>query len=290
MTTALLSQVLVNGLMLALIYILTASGLTLIFSIMGIINFAHGEFYMLGAYALFVFLEILHLNFFASILASMIILFFFGLLIERCVYRPFRDKHLTALVVSLGLAILIQHVTMVVKMRIWGLDDQAASSPLTGVFRVGGTIFSKERLLTVIMSAIVILLLHLFIQKTKSGQAMRAVAQDRDAALLQGIDTNRIGNLAFGVGTALAAAAGAFIGPIFTIEPFMGGMPVMKAFVVIILGGLGSIPGAMLGGLILGFTESFVATFMGSISDMFGFIILVLILIFRPAGLLGHEH
>jgi len=281
-----LFQPLINGLMAGFIYVLVALGLTLVFSIMGIINFAHGEIYMLGAFVTYILTVSYRVNFFLSMVIAMGVMILLGLLIERIIFRPLRGHQLNILVISLGLAILLQNLALIA----WGPDDVSIPSPYPEAIEVLGINLSMERLAAVVIAAILITGLHLFLQFSRSGRAMRAVSQDPEAASLQGVPIERIESLSFGLGCALAAAAGGLIGPIFVISPFIGTVPVMKAFVVIILGGLGSIPGAVLGGIILGVTESFSATFVGAIfQDMIGFFIILLVLILKPSGLLGYE-
>ena len=268
------------------IYVLVALGLTLVFSIMGIINFAHGEIYMLGAFVTYILTVSYRMNFFFSLVVAMGTMAFLGFVIERIIFRPLRGQQLNILVVSLGLAILLQNLALVA----WGPDDVSIPSPFPEAIEIRGIAISMERFAAVVISAVLIIGLHFFLQFSRFGQAMRAVSQDPEAACLQGIPLERVESLSFCVGCVLASAAGSLIGPIFFISPFIGTVPVMKAFVVIILGGLGSIPGAVLGGILLGLTESFSATFIGAIfQDMIGFFIILLVLILKPSGLLGYE-
>lgn len=281
-----LFQPLMNGLMAGFIYVLVALGLTLVFSIMGIINFAHGEIYMLGAFVTYTLTVSYRINFFLSLVIAMGVMALLGFVIERVVFRPLRGQQLNILVISLGLAILLQNLALIA----WGPDDVSIPSPFPEAIEFRGIAISMERLAAVVISAVLIVGLHLFLQFSRFGQAMRAVSQDAEAACLQGIPLERVESLSFCVGCVLAAAAGSLIGPIFFVSPFIGTVPVMKAFVVIILGGLGSIPGAVLGGILLGLTESFSATFVGAIfQDMIGFFIILLVLILKPSGLLGYE-
>ncbi len=286
MDATLFFQTLVNGLQLGVVFVLIALGLTLVFSIMHIINFAHGEFYMLGGYALFYFFAQFGVNYFVAIVISMLLVGLIAVLIERGVFRPLRDFPLRALVASLALVMLLQGAGLLG----FGPEDRGVPAVVTGTLALGGTIFAKERLMVMGIAGLLVVLLYLFLHRMKLGWAMRAVAQEKEAAALQGISVNRTSAIAFGLGCALAAGAGALAAPMFYIHPFMGSMPVMKAFVVIILGGLGSIPGAVAGGLILGLVESFGTTFAGGVvSSMLSFLILILVLIIRPTGLFGHE-
>jgi branched-chain amino acid transport system permease protein len=279
-------QTCINGLILGSLYLLVALGLTLIFSIMGIINFAHGEFFMLGGFATFFLREYYGVNFFFSLLISMVIVAAFGVLIERMIFRPLRAEPLNLLVISLGLSIVLQNLALI----FWGPEEQSYLIGFQGVINVFGMVFSKERLVAFTISAILVAGLYLFIGRTKTGKALQAVAQDFEAAALQGININQINALTFGIGCALAAAAGSAMGPIFLVSPFMGMMPVVKAFIIIMLGGLGSVIGAVAGALILGIAESFGATYLGAtFQNMVGFIILMSLLIFKPLGLFGYH-
>jgi branched-chain amino acid transport system permease protein len=216
----------------------------------------------------------------------MIIIAALGILVERIIFRPLRGETLNLLVISLGLAIVLQNLALIS----WGPEDRSIPIDFQGVIRILGMMFSNERFVAFLISVSLVTLLYLFIGRTKAGKALQAVAQDSEAAALQGININRMNALAFGVGCALASAAGSAMGPVFLVSPFMGIMPVMKAFIVVMLGGLGSVIGSVVGGLILGIAESFGATYLGStFQNMVGFIILMLILIIRPLGLFGYR-
>jgi len=280
-------QCFVNGIMSGSILILVALGLTMIFGIMHIVNFAHGELYMLGAFCLWIFFAELQVPYILALILSMIIISGLGMVIERFLFKPFRGDLAPSFIISLGLVMLLQTGTLLS----FGIEDKAAPTPsgFHGLIHFGGAVLSKERLFVILISAILMAGVWLFIQRTKPGQAMRAVAQDQDAAALQGISIDATASLAMGVGCALAAAAGCLMAPIFYINPYMGAVPIMKAFVVIILGGLGSIGGAFIGGFIIGFVDSFGSTYLSApIAAMMTFGILILVLIFRPQGLFGH--
>jgi branched-chain amino acid transport system permease protein len=284
MTGAEFTQTLLNALMLASIYMLMASGFTLIYSIMHIVNFAHGEIYMLGAFAVYYFSAEYHLNYFLALLLAVLAIGVLGILLERALFLPMQEAHLPQVILSLGLAMALQGIGSVA----FGAGDKSVTGPFTSVLRFGGAAISMERLIIIPISAAIIVALFAFVKWTRTGQAMRAVAQDPDAAALQGIDVAFISCVAFGVGCALASAAGALIAPVFLVNPFMGGSVIMKAFIIICLGGMGSISGAAVGGLILGFVDSFGATiFSSSIASVMGFALLIIILLFRPQGLFG---
>jgi branched-chain amino acid transport system permease protein len=276
MTFSFFFQVLVNGLMLGLTYVLIASGFSLIYGIMRLLNFAHGEFYMLGAFATYLLSERLGVDYFTSLALTMVIIGILGVLVYRVFFRPFRDEHDPSLVIALGLAMLISGLALL----IFGEKDKSVSPVFTGVIHVFGATLSKA---VILMAA-----LTLFIKFSKTGQAMRAVAQDREAAALQGIGVDSTFTLCMGISSALAGAAGSLLAPLFFVHPFLGMHAVLKALVVVVIGGLGSIPGAIAGGLLLGFVESFGTTFLGDITEILGFVMVMIVLLFRPQGLFGH--
>ncbi len=288
-----LFQTFVNGIMSAMILILIASGLCLIFGILHIVNFAHGEFYMLGgfgAWFLFsqyplTFLGAGPVQYVAAIMLSMVVVGVLGMLVEMYIYRPFHGDLKSTIIVSFGVMLILQAGALVV----FGVTDKAISSPFVGKLPLGGVSISTERLVAIICGAIFITALHVFISKTKSGKAMRAVAQDQEAAMVQGINISYIFSLAMGIGCALAAAGGALVGPIFYVNPYMGVAPIMKAFVVIILGGIGSLPGAVVGGFVIAMTESLVTTYVGAhAATIVIFLFLIAVLIVKPSGIFGN--
>ncbi|MBI4620500.1 MAG: branched-chain amino acid ABC transporter permease [Desulfobacterales bacterium] len=286
MDMTLLLQVTLNGLMLGMIYIVVALGLTLIFSIMNVINFAHGEMYMLGGLVAYYFSEQLQIPYMLILVLAMILVGVFGIVVEKFFFRPFRGELLPALIVSLGLSMTIQTLTLLN----FGTEDQSVSTVFPGMINFLGALFSKERLAIVITCIVFILSLYLLIQRSKIGCAIRAIAEDREAAALQGVNIDRICSFTFGLGCALAAAAGVLIAPVFYVNPYIGGLPLLKAFIIIILGGMGSLLGAVVGGLILGTVESFGTLFLSvPASNLLGFIIIILVLLFKPSGLFGHE-
>jgi branched-chain amino acid transport system permease protein len=284
MTFSFFIQVLVNGLMLGLTYVLIASGFSLIYGIMRLLNFAHGEFYMLGAFATYLLCEHLGVHYFTALALSMVIIGFLGVLVYRFFFRPFRDEHDPSLVIALGIAMLIGGLALI----IFGEKDKSVAPVFSGVIQVWGATLSKERVAVIVMAIVLMVALTLYIKFSKTGQAMRAVSQDREAAALQGIGVDSTFTLCMGISSALAGAAGALLAPLFYVNPFLGMHAVLKALVVVVIGGLGSIPGAIAGGLLLGFVESFGNTFFGDITEILGFIIVMIVLLFRPQGLFGH--
>jgi branched-chain amino acid transport system permease protein len=268
------------------IYILVALGLTLVLSIVGIVQFAHGEIYMIGAYMIYYLSVGAGLDFFLSLLISIVGAGVLGIILERFFLRPFRNDMEGSIITTIALILIL--LTSVIAIAGPGYKD--IPSPVQGVLTILGARLSWERLVTMFVSMVLVSALLLFINKTKMGQAMVAVSEDRDAASLVGINVNRVSSVAMFLGCALAAAAGGLTGAIFNLTPFMGGFALMKGIEVIILGGLGSIPGAIVGGLILGLVDGLVTPLVSvQMANITGLIVIVLILLLRPQGLLGHE-
>jgi branched-chain amino acid transport system permease protein len=282
----LLPQVIINGVTLGTNYILMALGFTLIFGVLRIVNFAHGEFYMLGAFFVLTAIVKFEVNYLLAAIIAVLAIGLLGYLTEEVIFRRFRDKELEGMIIALGLSILLQNLGLVA----WGPYDLSIPPVFTGVLKFGTFFYPMERLMVVLLSFLLMAGFYLFLKKTRLGLAIQAIAQDTEIARVQGMRINRLYPLAFAVGTGLAAAAGAVIGPLFQLNPWMGIMPQVKAFIVVILGGIGSIPGAFLGGLILGVAESFVSTYASkALADLLGFILVIGILLFRPSGLFGRS-
>ena len=286
MTFALLVQSAIIGTSLGSIYILMALGLTLMFGMMHIINFAHGAVYMLGAFVIYYVFFQGGVPYFAAFVVAMIVLGIFGYLVERSIYRPIRGGIEPTLVALIALTTFLQAAGY----PIFGQLDKHVPPVFQGTRNVLGVMVSVERLMIIPIAAALVVALYLFINRTRLGAAMRAIEQDKEAAALQGVNVNVVNALAFGVGFALAAASGALMAPIFKLDPMMGEQPLLKAFIIIILGGLGSIPGAILGGLLLGQIDSIVATLLGlEPAFLLSFVFIILLLLFKPTGLFGHE-
>jgi branched-chain amino acid transport system permease protein len=283
---AIFLQAFVNAIMMGSILVLIGLGLSLVFGIMGIVNLAHGEMYMLGAYGLWWFFNQHNINFFLAIVLSVILVSTLGIIIERFLFKPVRGDFLTPMIVAVGLILILQTSALLA----FGIRDKGVYAPeaFQGMLYVFGSTFSKLRLSVMLVGGVVTVLLYLFIKRTKIGQAMQAVAQDAEAAAAQGISIDLISSLAMGIGCGLAAMAGCMMGCIFYINPYMGSLPLIKALVVIVLGGLGSIPGTIVGGLIIGFVDSFGSTFISTpIATMLVFLVLVIVLLVKPTGLFG---
>jgi branched-chain amino acid transport system permease protein len=275
-----------NGLMMGWIYVLVALGLTIVFSIMGIMQFAHGEIYMLGAYCTYYVSVVQGFNVFVSLAISALALGLGGVVLERFLFRRFRGQIEPGMIVAIGLILLLQTAAAVG----FGTQDKWVPTMVPGVLKIWVIRLAWDRALSVLIAIILVSLLFLFIRMTRIGQAMVAISQDPDAATLHGIDVNRVSSLTMAIGCALAAIAGGLMGAIFQVQPFMGGFPMGKGIAVIILGGLGSIWGAVIGGLLLGLIDGLVPLWANTtVASIIGFILIILILIIKPQGLLGHE-
>ncbi len=283
-----LLQHLVNGLVLGGTYALLGIGLTLIFGLMNVVNFAHGEFYTLGAYAAFAALGLAGLNFFMALLAALACGAALGALCEVSLLRPLRYESIdTTMLVMIGVWIAMQNGELLV----WGGVAKSIPHPFpTAPLVLGPVSIAPLRVFVLVLAGGLIAGSYLLLQKTKLGTAMRATFQDRDTAALMGVRIGRIHTATFAFGSALAAAAGALLGPIFLVYPSMGDLASLKAFSVVILGGLGNLPGATLGGLLLGVAEELGAGYVSSgYRDAVGFVIIILVLLLRPAGLFARQ-
>jgi len=280
-------QQLVNGISLGSIYALIALGYTMVYGIIKLINFAHGDVFMVGAFIGFYAITGWGLGFFPALIISMVACALFGVLIERIAYKRLRNAtRIAALITAIGVSLLIEYG--VIYIRGAQLETYPSVLP-TKTFDVFGAQISSKSLLILGVSVGLMLILQFIVHKTKTGKAMRAVSHDMDAARLMGINVDRTISATFAIGSALAGAAGVIFGAYYTkIEPLMGVIPGLKAFVAAVLGGIGIIPGAMVGGLLLGVVETIVSAMGYSLwRDAAAFIILILILIFKPAGIFG---
>ncbi len=282
--TAFALQIVANGVMAGLVYVLMALGFTLIFGIMRVVNFAHGEFYMLAAYVVYVLAALAGVNYFVALGAAAAMVGVLGVVLERILYRPMLGKELNGMIMALAVSITLQALALIV----FGPLDQSAPRPVAGVWRLGDVVLSLDRLLVAACALAALTAFYAFLRYSRMGLAMRAVAQDEQIASVLGVRPHHIHSAAFGVGAMLAALAGGLMAPVYTITPYMGELPMLKAFVIVILGGLGSIPGAVLGGLVIGLTESVFATLINTIvASIVSFAIVVVIIAVRPQGLLG---
>jgi len=279
-----LGQVVVNGISLSAIYILVALGFTLLFGIMRVVNFAHGEFAMLGAFALYYLMKDAQLPWLVALPVGVVGVAAASMALEWLVFRWFYQRMFESMIGLLGLSMML----MFGGVLVWDVYERNMPAISDEVLSLGDVILPVDRLVVVVIAVAALAGFYLFIRHTRAGLAMRATAQDVEIAETQGVDTRRTYRTAFFVAILLAALAGALWGQIYAVSPFLGERPLMMAFIVVILGGMGSIPGAALGGVILGFTESFVGTFYGAAASAFlSFGVVIALLIVRPWGILG---
>jgi len=282
-------QQLINGLQLGFVYALIALGYTMVYGIVRLINFAHGDVFMVGAYLGFYAITRAALPFPLAILVAMVGCAILGVVIERVAYKPLRAApRIAALITAIGVSLFIEYFTSL--RFVFGPNYLAYPQPIPVVnYAVAGVSITSIQIVVFAVATALLVFLQLFVQKTKTGMAMRAVSFDRDTARLMGIDVDWVISITFALGSALAAAGGVLYGIAYPqINPFMGIMPGLKAFVAAVLGGIGIIPGAMIGALILGVVEVLAAAFVSStMRDVFAFGILILVLLVKPTGILG---
>ncbi|RCW73987.1 branched-chain amino acid ABC transporter permease [Pseudorhodoferax soli] len=276
-------QQVLNGLTLGGIYSLVALGLTLVYGILRVPNFAHGAFYMVGAFASFHLMVAWGLNYWVAMAGAALCVAVLATLAERLVFHPLRNASgLHPMIAAIGLLLFLEAGAQ----AIWGAEFHRMPTPYGGMVEVAGVTAPVQRLLIIGAAFALMLALHLFLTRTVMGSTIVAMAQNRDGASLVGIDANRVAMLTFAISGALAAVAAALFAPINLVFPAMGNLVITKAFVIIILGGMGSVPGAIVGGLIIGFAESFGAFYISTdYKDIIAFAILVLILSLRPQGI-----
>ncbi|WP_370928607.1 branched-chain amino acid ABC transporter permease [Leuconostoc mesenteroides] len=280
-------QQLINGLMLGSVYALLALGYTMVYGIIKLINFAHGDIYMLGAYFGYFFIKVLHLNFFIALILAMAVSAIIGVVIEYIAYRPLRHSPRIAVLISaLGISFLLENGMT----YLYGSDQRSFPQAIKTVqYHFYGIQVSNIQLIIAVTSIVLMLLLTYIVKNTKMGRAMRAVSADPDAASLMGININHTISFTFAIGSALAAAGGVLIGLYYnSIDPLMGMTPGLKAFVAAILGGIGIIPGAAVGGWLIGILETMVqATAFSDYKDAIVYAMLIVILLIKPTGILG---
>ncbi len=279
---------LINGLSLGSIYAIIAIGYTMVYGIAKMLNFAHGDIIMVGAYIAFTIITTMHLPIALGIFAAVAGCLVLGVCVEKIAYKPLRHagSPLAVLITAIGVSYFLQNVALL----IFGSDPKIFSSvvPFSTV-KVGPFTIPGTTLISIIVSVVLVVLLQLFINKTKPGQAMLAVSQDPDAASLMGISVNGTISLTFAIGSAMAGVAGVLLCSAYpSLSPYTGAMPGIKAFVAAVLGGIGSIPGAMIGGLVLGVIEILAKTYISSqLSDAIVFSVLIIVLLVKPTGLMG---
>lgn len=284
-------QQLINGLQLGSVYALIALGYTMVYGIVRLINFAHGDVFMVGAYVGFFALASWRLPWPLAILAAMLGCGLLGMFIERVAYRPLRNApRISALITAMGVSLFLQYFTSL--RFVFGPDYRAFPRPFAvRTFDLGGLTVSNIQLIVFGTALVLMVALYWFINRTRTGLAMRAVSYDHNTARLMGIDVDLIISVTFGIGSALAGAGGVLYGIAYPqINPFMGVMPGLKAFVAAVLGGIGMIPGAMLGSLIMGLVETFTSAYVSStLRDAVAFGVLIVVLLVRPSGILGRS-
>ena len=283
---------LINGISLGSVYALIALGYTMVYGIAKMLNFAHGDVIMIGSYVVFTVVSTLNLPMWLGMILSVVLCTVLGIVIEKVAYKPLRkaSSSLAVLITAIGVSYLLQNVALL----IFGANTKAFSS----VVNIGSLSFANgkltitgETLVTIVACVVIMIVLTLFSKKTKAGQAMLAVSEDKGAAELMGINVNGTISLTFAIGSALAAVAGMLLCSSYpALTPYTGSMPGIKAFVAAVFGGIGSIPGAFIGGIILGVIEIMSKAYISSqLSDAIVFLVLVLVLLIKPTGLLGKK-
>lgn len=281
-----MSQYVINGLVLSCVYIIVALGLTLVYSILDVPNFAHGELVMLGAYIAVFLIGILGVKYYLLVLIiTVLALAVLSVLLERLIFRQLRNAPpVTMFIAALGLVYVLQSTVQL----IWGKEWLSLQSPFMGAMRLGGATIPYTRFFIFLLSCFLMVVISLFVYRTWLGKGIRAVSQSKSGAALVGINANRMVRVTFAVSGALAGCAGMLLGHVTFVFPAMGFSPLLKAFAMIIIGGMGSIPGAIIGGFFIGTIETLCAAFISAeYSDIFAFGALVMTLIIRPRGLMG---
>ena len=282
-----LLQQLINGISLGSIYALIALGYTMIYGIIKLINFAHGDIYMVGAYIGFFAITKTGFSIVPAILLSMVVTGLLGILVEKLAYKPLRHApRISVLITAIGVSFFLEYTSM------YFVSPTPRTFPAVFdnvAINIGPLVINGQQMLILGITCVLMVLLTYIVQRTKIGKAMRAASFDTETAQLMGIDADRVISITFGIGSALAAVAGVLVGVYYnSIDPLMGIMPGLKAFVAAVLGGIGILPGAVAGGLILGVVEAFVSGFVSStFRDAAAFAILILVLLFKPSGLFG---
>jgi branched-chain amino acid transport system permease protein len=278
-----LISILILGTIWGSLYGLIAVGFTLIFGVGGIINLAHGSFYMLGAYLAYTLVSVLKLNAVLSALLAVISTALIGMLIDRFGIRPMRDHHVYVLILTLAFALFFQELMYM----IYGPYGKAVQSFVEGEMTLKGINISCQKILIFFVSGSLITLLWLFIKRTKTGKSISAVAQNKEAAIFMGIQYERVYLMTAGISSGLAAVAGVLIAPVLEAVPTMWAFPLFKAFAIVIIGGLGSMEGALMASMLLGYSETLVSMLISAnYPDMVYLIAIILILVFRPTGLM----
>ena len=284
MSLLLLAQGIAIGLVNGALYILTALGLTLIYGILHIVNFAHGEIYMLGAMLVYLFFVVLQWPLALVFVTVVVLAALAGLAVERGVFRNLRGQWMQLLVASVGISLIIQSLSWIA----FGAQEKNVPSVLPGVLNLAGVRLPVERLAAAGVALVLVVGLYWVVYRTKTGLAMRAIEEDEETARMLGVNSDRVAAIAVALGFVLAALGGAFVAPIYSLNPGMGLEAILMSFIIIIIGGLGSITGTVLAGLLIGMLESIGALVLGSeAAHVLVFVAMIAVLILRPQGLLG---
>jgi branched-chain amino acid transport system permease protein len=272
----------IDGLIQSCAYMTMACGMVLVFSILGILNWTHGQFYMLGAFAVYYAITVAGLPFPLSILAAGVVVAGLGILVKKIILDHV-EGDLYVGVVTISLIFLFEGAASM----LFGMQDKGLAKVLPGILNMGSFSVSYQKIAVVLFTLVVIMVLYLILNFTRIGLAIRATAQQPEAASLYGVSVERLSLIVMGIGCALAAMAGGIMAPLYTVNPFIGGVPMIMSLLAIVIGGLGSLSGAIVGGLILGFLNSVVAYHISYLSEVVLFLLVIFILLVRPQGLFG---
>jgi branched-chain amino acid transport system permease protein len=282
-----LFQTILNGLMTSSFYALIAVGLSLVFGVMHIVNFAHGEFYMLGAYTVWILFAKLQWPFFLAVAAAIVLVGLLGLISERLIFRQAHGQVLSGFIMSVGLVFILQ----VAVVKIWGLGKmKPVPAAFPEILNLGGVSTSWQRFIVIPVTILLLGALWVFLDRFRIGRALRASALNPDAAALQGISPKKCAAVAMLLGSAMAGAAGALMAPIMSVHPYMGHSVVWTAFVVVIVGGPGNIKGSIYAALLFGFLTTVITTWIDStVADLVNALVMLFLLALRPEGVMGHD-
>lgn len=285
MDPALVLQTTVNAIVASSIYAMVSVGLAMAFGVMMMANYAHGELFMVGSYVAWLLYAVGHWPFPLAVVAAAVLVGAISLLVERGIFRPMRDEVVSGFIATAGLAFILQ----VAVGRIWGVGLSKPVPPaIAGSFELFGASVGWQRLLIIPAAVAMLVMLLVFLRRFKLGRALRAAAQDAEAANLQGISTTKMSALAMAIGGAFAGVAGALMAPVYPVTPYVGHSIILTAFIIVIVGGLGSIEGAILASILFGFLHTFLTTaFDGVVALMAGVMVMLIVLTIRPQGLMG---
>ena len=279
---------LIGGLGLGSVYAIIALGYSMVYGIAKMLNFAHGDVIMVGAFVAYFAISKYNLPLLVGVVIAVVVCTILGVVIERLAYKPLRQaSSLSVLITAIGVSYFLQNSAML----LWGTDTKIFPNVLRGSLNLGGLSIPYLKLITILTCIVIMVVLTLFINKTKTGRAMRACSEDKGAAALMGINVNRIISITFAIGSGLAAIASALLVATYpSVYPTLGSMPGIKAFTAAVFGGIGSIPGAFLGGLVLGVVENLSRAYISTqLSDAIVFMVLIIVLLIKPTGLLGRK-